>query len=137
MSDAQLKTIRLIVPPPLVDGCTGDIEDAPGPQNLQKFKLELDGKDIYVTADVEDIKKNVRQTKPPKSAQSDKNGVVIVGGGSGALYAVEGLREVRFVEFDLQHSAHRSTPSLATVDRSRSSAKKATSRLTERSFPKH
>lgn len=48
-----------------------------------------------MTADIEDIKKNTRQTKMPKaSTKEDKNGVVIVGGGSGALYAVEGLREV-------------------------------------------
>lgn len=36
----------------------------------------------------------MRKTKPPKSTASKDKGVVIVGGGSGALYAVEGLREV-------------------------------------------
>jgi hypothetical protein len=78
------------------NGKTGDIEDAPAPQNLQKYKLEVEGTDIYVTADPEQIKENGRKTKAPKEAvQGDKNGVVIVGGGSGALFAVEGLREVR------------------------------------------
>lgn len=46
-------------------------------------------------ADPELVKKNLRMTKPPSSSISaEKKGVVIVGGGSGALYAVEGLREV-------------------------------------------
>ena len=71
----------------------GDIEDAPAPNNLQSFKVEVEGSDIYVTADAEAIKKNERPTKI-KSASSSEKGVVIVGGGSGALYAVEGLREV-------------------------------------------
>jgi len=76
------------------NGKTGDIEDAPAPQNLQKYKLDVEGTDIYVTADPEQIKENGRKTKAPKEAvQGDKNGVVIVGGGSGALFAVEGLRE--------------------------------------------
>jgi len=71
---------------------TGDIEDAPAPNNLQSFKVEVEGSDIYVTADAEAIKQNERPTKM-KSASGSEKGVVVVGGGSGALYAVEGLRE--------------------------------------------
>jgi len=76
------------------NACTGDIEDAPAPQNLQSFKVDVEGDNVFVSADVEQVKKNARMTKPPSAAKSGgEKGVVVVGGGSGALYAVEGLRE--------------------------------------------
>lgn len=58
------------------------------------MQVEVKGEDIYVSADPEDVKKNFRATKPPTGTKSEGKGVVIVGGGSGGLYAVEGLREV-------------------------------------------
>jgi NADPH-dependent 2,4-dienoyl-CoA reductase/sulfur reductase-like enzyme len=51
------------------------------------------GQDVYVSADPELVKKNMRPTKAPAGVKSEKKGVVIVGGGSGGLFAVEGLRE--------------------------------------------
>lgn len=71
----------------------GDIEDAPAPRNLLSFKVEVRGDDIYVSADPEEVKKNYRATKPPPGTKTEGKGVIIVGGGSGGLYAVEGLRE--------------------------------------------
>lgn len=58
------------------------------------MQVEVKGSDIYVSADPEEVKKNIRPTKPPAGTKSEGKGVVIIGGGSGGLYAVEGLREV-------------------------------------------
>lgn len=78
--------------------CTGDIEDAPAPAALHSFKAHVEDGKIYVTAAPEaTLSKN--KSRPPKlSAQGSQpgagKGVVIVGGGSGALHCVESLREV-------------------------------------------
>lgn len=71
------------------------------PFNLQSFKVEIKDDDIYVTADPELVSQNQRATKLSKGPSSSaidggKKGVVIVGGGSGALFAVEGLRELGY-----------------------------------------
>jgi hypothetical protein len=58
-------------------------------------QVDVEGSDIYVTADVDEVKKNFRITKAPPGSKAEGKGVVIIGGGSGGLYAVEGLREVR------------------------------------------
>lgn len=74
---------------------TGDVEDAPALDVLPTFKVtERDGA-VYISGDEATIKAgrrkpNFKCTSTGAAAQQDK--VVVVGGGSGALGAVEGLR---------------------------------------------
>ncbi|EGX91554.1 AIF-like mitochondrial oxidoreductase (Nfrl), putative [Cordyceps militaris CM01] len=75
---------------------TGDIESAPGLDALPVFKLtERDGA-VYVTGDEATIRSSRR---PPNftchagARKKFEGNVVIIGGGSGAMGAVEGLRE--------------------------------------------
>ncbi|TFK72981.1 flavo protein [Pluteus cervinus] len=79
--------------------CSGDIEDAPAPMALHSFKASVESGKIYVTANLSDTLKENRE-RPPKLLSSGFEtickGVVIVGGGSGAFYAVESLRECRY-----------------------------------------
>lgn len=83
------------------NACTGDIEDAPGTNNLAAFKVEREGEKLFVTAPVED--KAVEATREPGSkneirveADQSEKGVVIVGGGAGGGIAVEALREAGY-----------------------------------------
>ncbi|BEI83561.1 hypothetical protein CcaverHIS002_0401650 [Cutaneotrichosporon cavernicola] len=76
--------------------CTGDIEDAPGLDSLFKYTAEVrDGK-IYVSAPEAELKAKVGRKIPrarkPVAATADHT-VVIVGGGSGGIHTIEGLRE--------------------------------------------
>ncbi|KAG8864466.1 hypothetical protein FRB96_004969 [Tulasnella sp. 330] len=76
--------------------CTGDIEDAPAVDNIHSFKAEVKDGKIYVTATQEEtLKKNMSKvpsvTPQSPDAVSD-HGVVIVGGGAGALHTIESLR---------------------------------------------
>ena len=74
------------------------IEDAPAPMAIHSFKAHVaDGK-IHVTADSTDtLKKNMsRQPKLHATGASDGQGVVIIGGGSGAFHCIESLREHGF-----------------------------------------
>lgn len=70
----------------------GDIEDAPGLDALQSFRVEMDGDDVYVSTDAEDVSQARKPTFKAKKSREGK-GVVIVGGGAGAAHAVEALRE--------------------------------------------
>ncbi|THH10887.1 hypothetical protein EW145_g1008 [Phellinidium pouzarii] len=76
--------------------CTGDIEDAPALDAIHSFKAVVrDGK-IHVTADPKNtLKSNMK--RPPilttDGIVTPGNGVVIVGGGAGAIHTVESLRE--------------------------------------------
>lgn len=74
---------------------TGDIEDAPGLDALPVFKTtERDGA-VYITGDADTIRSGRR--KPNfKCTATGGDKVVVVGGGSGALGVVEGLREKGF-----------------------------------------
>ncbi|KAK4704858.1 apoptosis-inducing factor 3, partial [Phenoliferia sp. Uapishka_3] len=77
------------------DVCTGDIEDAPGLSSLQSFKVETEGKSVFVTPPA-DLATITSRRLPPScspAASSGAKGVVIVGGGAGAAHAIEGLRE--------------------------------------------
>ncbi|CAE6511221.1 unnamed protein product [Rhizoctonia solani] len=76
--------------------CSGDIEDAPAPDALHAFKVEIKDGKIVVTANPEHTTKNGMSRLPELasvSARSNEPGVVIVGGGSGGLFTVESLRE--------------------------------------------
>ncbi|GAA5842177.1 hypothetical protein JCM9279_002809 [Rhodotorula babjevae] len=76
----------------------GDIEDAPGLNSLQSFKVETDGGFIYIHADEQTVA-NSREPKAPtvdiQSSPKHAN-VLIIGGGAGAAHAVEALREEGF-----------------------------------------
>ncbi|CAJ2503218.1 Uu.00g106120.m01.CDS01 [Anthostomella pinea] len=77
------------------NGTTGDIENAPALDSLATFKVvEKDGA-VYVQGEEATIKAGRRKPNfkcsTNGSSQTDK--VVVVGGGSGALGAIEALRE--------------------------------------------
>ncbi|KAK4120126.1 cytochrome P450 [Parathielavia appendiculata] len=80
---------------PLVKACfnakTGDVEDAPALNALPVFKAtERDGA-VYITGDAETIKRGHRAPLFKCSAVTGDK-VLVVGGGSGALGVIEGLR---------------------------------------------
>ncbi|RIB13505.1 hypothetical protein C2G38_2019167 [Gigaspora rosea] len=73
---------------------TGDIEDAPGLDNLQKYKVTIKGDDVYVEAEEDAFKISRR---PPKCSAGvvplNDHTVVIIGGGASGNAAAEKLRE--------------------------------------------
>ncbi|EPQ32022.1 uncharacterized protein PFL1_00220 [Pseudozyma flocculosa PF-1] len=74
----------------------GDIEDAPALDSLLSLQCEVEGDDLFVTADAEKLKGKPGVAPSCKGgAQSVKQGkgVVIVGGGAGAINCVEELRK--------------------------------------------
>ncbi|GAA5904893.1 hypothetical protein JCM6882_003235 [Rhodosporidiobolus microsporus] len=78
----------------------GDIEDAPGLNSLQSFKVETDGSSLYVYADPETVSQTRQPPAPSVEIHSTKGAdhseVLIIGGGPGAAHAIEGLREEGF-----------------------------------------
>ncbi|BGP34298.1 Apoptosis-inducing factor 1 [Rhodotorula toruloides] len=73
----------------------GDIEDAPGLNALQSFKVETDGSSVYVLADAEAVS-NSREPAAPSieiDSSASRVDVLIVGGGPGAAHTIEGLRD--------------------------------------------
>ncbi|EEP77273.1 conserved hypothetical protein [Uncinocarpus reesii 1704] len=74
---------------------TGDIEDAPAPNALNKFEVFEKDSAVYVKADSEALSRHGRQPINQCSIVGDDK-VVIVGGGSGTFGAVEALREQGF-----------------------------------------
>ncbi|KAL5485940.1 AIF1 [Sanghuangporus weigelae] len=76
--------------------CTGDIEDAPALDGLHSFKAVVKDGKIQVTADPKRTSKD-NKSRPlaitTEAAAAPGNGVVIVGGGAGAIHTVESLRE--------------------------------------------
>lgn len=77
---------------------TGDVEDAPALDYLPTFKVVEKNGAVYVSGDKETIKSGRRKPniKCASAKQSPSDKVVIVGGGSGAIGAVEALREKGF-----------------------------------------
>ncbi|GAA6014260.1 hypothetical protein JCM11491_005018 [Sporobolomyces phaffii] len=81
----------------------GDLEDAPGIDALQSFKVEVDQSSVYVhgPSDEKAVSATRQPRGGPKIAIGEENddaakkpaGVLIIGGGPGAAHAVEGLRE--------------------------------------------
>jgi NADPH-dependent 2,4-dienoyl-CoA reductase/sulfur reductase-like enzyme len=70
---------------------TGDVEDAPALNALPVFKTtERDGA-VYITGDADTIKRGHRTPKF-KCTATGGDKVLVVGGGSGALGVIEGLR---------------------------------------------
>ncbi|KAI0019259.1 monodehydroascorbate reductase [Xylariomycetidae sp. FL0641] len=78
------------------NGKTGDIENAPALDSLPTFKVvEKDGA-IYVQGEEATLKAGRRKPNFKCSAAGGTNKVVVVGGGSGAIGAIENLREQGF-----------------------------------------
>ena len=70
---------------------TGDVEDAPALDPLAKFKvIEKDGA-VYIQGEEKNIK-NQRRFLSIKCAAKGQERVLIIGSGSGAVGAIEGLR---------------------------------------------
>ena len=69
----------------------GDIEEAPGLDSLIKFELVQKDGGVYVKGDENTIK-NARRQPNMKCSPKGQEKVVVVGGGSGSLGAIEGLR---------------------------------------------
>ncbi|KAF8529814.1 flavoprotein [Gautieria morchelliformis] len=98
--------------------CTGDIEDAPAPDALHSFKAEISGGMIHVTAKQSDTLKANKSRSLTLRAQGYSTqgpGVVIVGGGAGALHTIESLRENGFEKSITVLSSEAYTP----IDRTR------------------
>uniref|UniRef100_A0A1D1ZKH5 Putative flavoprotein C26F1.14C n=1 Tax=Anthurium amnicola TaxID=1678845 RepID=A0A1D1ZKH5_9ARAE len=75
---------------------TGDIEDSPGLDNLQSFKVTTKGNDIYVEVDEAVLKSGRRPPKckvHPSPFDEEGDTVVIIGGGAAGNTAAEKLRE--------------------------------------------
>lgn len=79
---------------------TGDIEDAPGLDSLECFKVRIEGEDVYVQAEESQLKQSSRKlpslTIDNQILQGQDKTVVIIGGGSGGLVAAETLRHQGF-----------------------------------------
>lgn len=82
--------------------CSGDIEDAPAPAALHKFTTEVKNGKILVTADPEKTLSKNKSRSPTQpglttaGATPSDAGVVIVGGGAGAIATLVGLRESQY-----------------------------------------
>jgi len=70
---------------------TGDVEDAPALDPLAKFKVVQKDGGVYIEGEESVIKAGRRKLNIKCSAKS-QDSVLIVGGGSGGLGAIEGLR---------------------------------------------
>lgn len=71
---------------------TGDIENAPALDPLTTYPVRIEGNNVYVTAKEEELKHGSR-TPNVKCQIKEADNVLIIGGGSGALGAIEELRE--------------------------------------------
>ncbi|XP_035825044.1 apoptosis-inducing factor 3 isoform X1 [Aplysia californica] len=75
---------------------TGDIEDFPGLDSLQKFEVEVRGEDVVVRADPASLENNKRVKAMVRKAADNKKTVVLVGGGPSTLVCAETLRQEGF-----------------------------------------
>ena len=72
-------------------------EDAPAPAAIHSFKAHVKEGKIHVTANMADTlkeNKSRQATLVSTAYEVGQRGLVIVGGGSGAIHSVESLREV-------------------------------------------
>ncbi|KAL9039284.1 MAG: hypothetical protein Q9180_002623 [Flavoplaca navasiana] len=74
---------------------TGDVEDAPALDPLAKFEVYEKSGAVYIKGEEATIKASRRQPNVKCAAQGQEK-VVVVGGGSGAMGAVQALREQGF-----------------------------------------
>lgn len=77
----------------------GDIEDAPGLNSLQAFKVVIEDGKVFVEAETEQIKATEFGRKPQKCtirSQTDTPGIVVIGGGSGGHHFVEEIRKLNY-----------------------------------------
>lgn len=74
---------------------TGDVEDAPALDPLAKFEIVEKEGGVYIKGDEKTIQSSRRSVNTKCSAQGPEK-VVVVGGGSGAMGAVQALREQGF-----------------------------------------
>ncbi|KAJ5484497.1 Pyridine nucleotide-disulfide oxidoreductase dimerization [Penicillium expansum] len=75
---------------------TGDVEDAPAPNALNKFEVFEKEDGVYVLAKEEDVKAGQRNPVVKCSVSQPKEKVVVVGGGSGTLGLIQALRELKY-----------------------------------------
>ncbi|KAI9006864.1 hypothetical protein DFJ74DRAFT_773484 [Hyaloraphidium curvatum] len=75
---------------------TGDIEDAPGLDALNKYTVTVKGGKVFVEADEDQVKEGRRVPTVCKRDASSAKKVVILGGGAAGEVAVEGLREAGY-----------------------------------------
>jgi hypothetical protein len=71
---------------------TGEVENAPALDKLQAFEVVIKDGIPYVSADPAALRTGREVPGIPCSIKSDEQ-VIIVGGGSGATGAIEGIRE--------------------------------------------
>ncbi|KAH6867618.1 hypothetical protein B0T10DRAFT_541846 [Thelonectria olida] len=74
---------------------TGDVEDAPALDALPIFSVTENDGGVYITGEESAIKSSRRKPnfECAMAAGAQKDHIVIIGGGSGALGTIEGLRE--------------------------------------------
>ncbi|KAJ5558065.1 Pyridine nucleotide-disulfide oxidoreductase dimerization [Penicillium sp. DV-2018c] len=75
---------------------TGDVEDAPAPNALNKFEVFEKNGGVYIHAREEDIKAGQRNPVFNCKVSKADEKVVVVGGGSGTLGLVQALREQKY-----------------------------------------
>ncbi|KAI9043535.1 putative AIF-like mitochondrial oxidoreductase (Nfrl) [Aspergillus affinis] len=76
---------------------TGDVEDAPAPNALNKFEVEEKNGAVYIKGEESVIKSGQRDPAVKCSVSSaDAGRVVVVGGGSGTLGTIQALRELKY-----------------------------------------
>lgn len=93
------KTDLRVPLPACFNAKTGDIEDAPALDALTVFKVsQKDDGAVYVTGEEAQIKAGRRKPNFKCTAHSAKleDRVLVVGGGSGAMGTIEGLRQAGF-----------------------------------------
>lgn len=75
---------------------TGDIENAPALDHLNSFPIQVKDGGVFITASEEKIKSGRRRPEIRCKPAAMGEHVLIVGGGSGAIGAIESLREKGF-----------------------------------------
>eukprot|EP00127_Corallochytrium_limacisporum_P006079 Clim_evm28s218 gene=Clim_evmTU28s218 len=75
---------------------TGDIEDFPGNECVEKFAVKVEGDDVVVSGEKASFERALRTAVHAAGDGSDERAFVIVGGGPGGCIAAETLRKGGF-----------------------------------------
>ncbi|KAJ5852866.1 hypothetical protein N7534_005409 [Penicillium rubens] len=75
---------------------TGDVEDAPAPNALNKFAVFEKEDGVYILAKEEDVKAGQRNPVVKCSVSQPEEKLVVVGGGSGTLGLIQAIRELKY-----------------------------------------